>query len=76
MRRMKIKRAFNLDNVRCFLYGPGQNDDCEDLGLAPTAILNRRIDECSSVQPIYRIGKLFWTVILLLRLLSMQENSI
>lgn len=52
MRRMKIKRAFNLDNVRCFLYGPGQNDDCEDLGLAPTAVLNRRIDEHGSTEPI------------------------
>ena len=68
---MKIKRAFNLDNVRCFLYGPGQNDDCEDLGLAPTAVLNRRIDEHGSTEPIQN-RKTF----LLLRLSSMHKNAI
>lgn len=50
MRRMKIKRAYNLDNVRCFLYGPGQNDDCEDRNLGPSAVLNKRIGECTPIQ--------------------------
>lgn len=30
MKKMLIKRALNLDNVRCFLYGCGSNDVCEN----------------------------------------------
>lgn len=50
MKRMKIRRALNLDNVRCFLYGPGQNDDCGELTPGSSAVLSKPIGECGPIQ--------------------------
>lgn len=38
--RAKITYSLNLDNIRCFLYGPGTNDNCENTPMYSQPVLD------------------------------------